>query len=120
VKHNGYRSKFEAKDAPRLLAAGARYEAVKLRYPAGERVYTPDWILPNGIVVEFKGRFVSRDRAKMLAVRAAHPDLDIRFVLMRPSEAINKGSMTTHGEWCDKHGFLWAQSIVPDEWLRSE
>jgi hypothetical protein len=29
-----------------------------------------------------------------------------------------KGSPTTYGMYCDKHGFQYAQKLIPDEWLK--
>lgn len=113
-----YRSKFEAKLAPAFLAAGARYEAIKLQYQL-DRTYTPDWVLFDGErVVEIKGYFPSEDRAKMRAVKAAHPDLDIRLVFLNANTKLSKKSKTTYGEWATKHGFTWAHKDVPASWLQ--
>ena len=43
------------------------------------RVYKPDFILNNGIIVEAKGWFKPTDRVKHLLVQEQYPDLDIRF-----------------------------------------
>ena len=47
------------------------YETQKLEYqvPARKAKYTPDFILPNGIYIESKGRFTVADRKKMLLVK---------------------------------------------------
>lgn len=84
------------------------------------RTYTPDFLLPNGIIIETKGRFLPEDRRKHLEVRKQHPELDIRFVFSRASAPINKGSKTTYAMWCEKHGFLWADKQIPDDWLYEE
>jgi hypothetical protein len=47
--------------------------------------YLPDFLLPNGIYLEVKGRFKLEDRKKHLFVREHHPDLDIRFVFDYPN-----------------------------------
>jgi hypothetical protein len=112
-----YRSKFEAKTAPPLEAAGATYEEVQLPYQLA-RVYTPDWELPNGILIEIKGYFPAPDRAKMRAVQAAHPWRDIRIVFQNAAVKLTKKSKTTYGEWATKHGFIWAQGAVPASWLQ--
>ena len=74
-------------------------------------------ILSNGIIVESKGRFVTADRKKHLLIKKQHPTLDIRFVFSNSKAKINKGSKTTYGDWCDKHGFLYADKLIPEEWL---
>lgn len=79
--------------------------------------YTPDFELPNGILVEAKGIFDSADRAKHLLIKAQHPDLEIRFVFSRSAARISKTSATTYGCWCKKHGYLYADKLVPPEWL---
>lgn len=58
------------------------------------------------------------DRQKMLWIKEQHPHLDIRFVFTRSASPIYKGSKTTYAAWCQKHGFLFADKVVPGEWLR--
>jgi len=29
-----------------------------------------------------------------------------------------KGSKNTYGDWCDKHGFLFADKVIPESWLK--
>ena len=81
------------------------------------RKYTPDFRLPNGIIVETKGRFISDDRKKHLLVQQQHPDLDIRFVFSNSKAKLNKGAKSTYADWCIKHGFLYADKTIPEEWL---
>ena len=119
---NGFRSGLEKRIADDLESRGIsfRYEKEKLAYtvPAREAKYTPDFILDNGIIIEAKGIFECADRAKHLLVREAHPQLDIRFVFQRASQPIRKGSPTTYAAWCDKHGFKFAEKLIPSEWAR--
>ena len=51
-----YRSRFEERLALALEQAKVNfsYETLRLPYTV-ERVYTPDFILPNGVIVEAKG-----------------------------------------------------------------
>lgn len=119
IKH-GYRSGLEVKVATQLKECGveAEYEKFKIRYRLEEdKTYTPDFKLPNGIIIETKGRFVASDRKKHLLVKKQHPDLDIRFVFTNSKSKINKGSKTTYADWCNQHGFLYADKEVPKEWL---
>tara|TARA_Y100000310_G_scaffold69195_1_gene64634 strand:+ start:402 stop:662 length:261 start_codon:yes stop_codon:yes gene_type:complete len=80
-------------------------------------VYTPDFTLPNGIHIEAKGLFDPADRRKAKAVRKQNPDLDIRFVFQRPKAKISKGSRTTYAKWCEQHGFMWADRMIPPAWI---
>jgi len=98
-----------------------RYEELKvewmdLRY----RTYTPDFVLDNGIIIETKGIFDNEDRRKHIAVREQHPELDIRFVFSNANAKLYKGSKTTYAMWCDKHGFMYSNRIIPQEWLAEE
>ena len=80
---NGYHSGLEDVIAKDLKERGVDfgYETVKIKWQLIEsKTYTPDFILPNGIIIESKGRFVPEDRKKHLKVREQNPDLDIRFV----------------------------------------
>ena len=90
---------------------------MKIKYDVSEtRTYTPDFILPNGIIVETKGRFVAADRKKHLLIQKQF-DYDIRFVFQNARAKLFKGAKSTYSQWCDKHGFLWAQGSIPEEWL---
>ena len=122
IKH-GYRSGLEEAIAKDLDEAGISYlyEDKKITYQANQvRTYTPDFILPNGIIIETKGRFVVDDRMKHLMIREQYPHLDLRFVFSNSRNKIRKGSKTTYGDWCTKHGFLYADKRIPDEWLEQQ
>lgn len=117
----GYRSGLEETISLQLtkLSVPVLYETEKVRYEVNElRTYTPDFLLPNGIIIESKGRFVAADRKKHLLIQKQHKDLDIRFVFSNSRAKITKGSKTTYGDWCDKHGFLYADKLIPEEWLK--
>lgn len=117
---NGYRSGLEDKISKQLQESGVsfEYETLKIRYEVNEtRRYTPDFVLPNGIIIETKGRFVAADRKKHLLVKQQHQELDIRFVFSNSRAKLSKGARSTYGEWCEKHGFLYADKQIPQEWL---
>lgn len=119
---NGYRSGLEETIAEQLKAHGIEgvFEALKIHYtpPLKVRTYTPDFPLPNGIVVESKGLFKTDDRTKHKNIKAEHPDLDIRFVFSNSRQKLSKGSPTTYGKWCETNGFLYADKVIPEEWLQ--
>jgi hypothetical protein len=118
---NKYRSKFEervGRDLDSRLISFT-YESMKIKFtqPAQERTYTPDMILPNGIVIELKGLFIAADRKKHLLVQEQHPEIDLRFVFQNPNTRLSKDSRTTYAMWCEKHGFKYAAKTIPDEWV---
>ena len=117
---NGYRSGLEDVISKDLKDRGVDfgYETVKINWKLVEnKTYTPDFILPNGIIIESKGRFVPDDRKKHLKVREQNPELDIRFVFSNSRNKIRKGSKTTYAMWCEKNNFLYADKRIPDEWI---
>lgn len=121
AKKYGFRSGLEERIAEQLDKAGIEYtyEKVKLHYikPASEHVYTPDFVLANGIIVETKGRFLLADRQKHILVKRHNPAIDIRFVFSNSKAKISKTSRTTYADWCRKNGFLFADKEIPQEWM---
>ena len=84
------------------------------------RTYTPDFVLPNGIIIESKGRFVASDRRKHIEIKKQHPKLDIRFVFYNSKNKISKGAKSTYQDWCNKNKFLYHDRLVPLEWLKEK
>lgn len=80
------------------------------------RVYLPDFRLPNGIIVECKGRLTAADRKKLKLVKEQHPDKDIRLVFMYDNK-LNPKSKTRYSAWAEKLGFPWALKAVPVQWI---
>lgn len=121
VKH-GFRSGLEENLNQSLSELGidGEYEKHKIKYikPATNHTYTPDFKLPNGIFIETKGRFVLADQKKHLLIRQQYPELDIRFIFQNSNNKLRKGSKTTYADWCRKHGFLFADKIIPQDWLK--
>ena len=118
---NGYRSGLEDDIAKDLKDRGVEFEYEKLKVQwqlLENKTYTPDSKLPNGIIIESKGRFVQADRKKHLIIQDQHPFLDIRFVFSNSRSKLYKGAKSTYGDWCNKHGFLYADKRIPDEWLK--
>jgi hypothetical protein len=117
----GVRSGLEADNCKHLEDKGVpyEYEKHKIKWEDHQwRNYTPDFVLDsNGIIVETKGRFVAADRRKHLKVKEQYPKLDIRFVFTNSKTKINKGSKTSYGDWCERHGFQYADKVIPDRWL---
>ena len=116
------------------------YEEFSLEYTVKHK-YTPDFVLPNGIIVEAKGcecyrviktlRGKKREfyigsldsdaRGKMLNIKRQYPELDIRFVF--PKDFKLKGTKTTPraSQWCKKHGFKYhIGNTIPESWFKEE
>ena len=120
IKH-GYRSGFEHRVSDQLTEAKIKYgyEDTVINYikPETKHTYTIDFTLPNGILVETKGSWVAEDRIKHLLIKKQHPELDIRIVFQSARTKIRKGSKTTYGMFCDKHGIIWAEKEIPKSWF---
>ena len=119
AKREHFRSGLEYRIAKHLDDQGYtyEYESFKIKYQKKVSQYLPDFRLHNGIIIEGKGRFVGSDRAKHLLIKEQHPELDIRFVFSNSNSKLYKGSNSTYGDWCTKHGFLYSDRLVPIEWL---
>ena len=124
LKKKTFRSGLEDTTALQITSNGAKllYETSKIKYtiPESDHVYTPDFILPNGIIVETKGRFMIEDRKKHLLIRAQHPEKDIRFVFTRSATKLYKGARTTYSDWCVKYNFKFADKKIPDSWFNEQ
>ena len=121
---NGYRSGFENKVASALSEQKVKfeYEVTQIEYvkPETHHKYTVDFTLPNGILIETKGRWTLEDRKKHLLIKQQHPELDIRFVFQNPNGKIRKGSKTTYVDYCEKHNILWSDKVIPTAWLKEK
>ena len=115
---------FEERVINKLEKAGVQfeYEPHNLPYTV-ERQYYPD-LLVGDIYIELKGFFRQDAQRKMKAVKAQHPDLDIRFLFQRASSPVHgakkrkDGSKMTCAEWADRYNFIWAEGEqVPEEWI---
>ena len=83
------------------------------------RTYTPDFFLPNDIIIEAKGKMGSPERKKLIAIKEEHPDMDLRMLFMRDNK-IHKNSLTRYSVWAEKNGFPWTVSevgVVPKNWI---
>ena len=116
----GYRSGLEEDTAAYLKKKKIKftYEKEKIKWvDLKVRTYTPDFVLGNGIIVETKGRFISVDRRKHKEIKKQFPELDIRFVFANSRAKLYKGAKSSYGDWCKKHGFKYADKVIPDKWL---
>lgn len=129
-----FRSQFEYSVAQQILNKGTTFEYETYEYQYWiktrgecaccgsrdiweEHWYNPDFLLPNGIWLEAKGKWTPKDREKHKAMQRDHPDVDVRFVFMRNNK-IHKNSNTRYSDYCDKHGMKWCVGSIPREWLQ--
>jgi len=136
VEHKGFtfRSKFEHRIAVDLETRGVNYDYEREEWEYFTKVrngvckdcngihvyqrrwYTPDFFLPNGIVIEAKGQFTASNRVTLKAIREVHDSVDLRLVFMA-NNRISKASGTTYVDWCEQFGFKYSIGRIPDEWL---
>lgn len=122
---DGYRSGLESQIARQIEAETGKpavYEKLRIPYtmPQTEHHYTPDFQLPNGIIVEGKGIFDAEDRKKHELLKAQHPSLDIRFIFSSSKKPINPKSPTSVGKWCTDRGYQYADKVIPTSWFKEK
>ena len=115
-----YRSRLEAKVARNLDEQKVRYcyEEGWLSYSLAKK-YKPDFLLPNGIYIEVKGWFKAEDQRKHRVLREQHPDMDLRFVFGNIHSKVQGGRFTCQ-EWCEKYSFLYANKLIPTNWIKEK
>lgn len=119
-----YRSGLERNVAAHLEGLGQEFEYEPFRIPYVQpltlRHYRPDFVLPNGIIVEAKGRWTTADRQKFIMVTSTYPELDLRFVFSNANARISKQSKTTYAQYCRSHGWQYATGLIPVDWIREK
>ena len=121
AKDNKYRSGSERRLAELMsnFKGTFKFEPYYITYCVNQtRKYLPDFVLPNGIILEVKGRFTAADRQKQLLVRKSNPFDDIRIVFDNPNNKLYKGAKSTYADWCRKHGIYFC-SAKDHEVIRS-
>lgn len=116
-----FKSGLERTVAANLSSRGIkwRYEDRELPYIL-EGVYHPDFSLPgHPFILEVKGYLDRESKRKMVAVKKAHPDIDIRFLFADANKRIT-GTRQTHGTWATKNGFKFCEREVPEAWLNEQ
>ena len=116
-----FRSGLEEKVASELTAQGVEFAYEPpgwVLYHKPTSKYKPDFVLPNGIIIETKGQFLSSDRTKHKLIAKQNPLLDIRFVFSNPNTKIGSKSRTTYAMWCNRFNFDYADKSVPVDWTR--
>lgn len=107
------RNKFEKRIAQQLEKAKARFKYESCRIPyviAGH--YIPDFIIDTRtgkLYIECKGYFRPEAKRKLLAVKRAHPEIDLRILFYASSKQNIK--------WAERNGFKYAFEKIPKEWL---
>jgi hypothetical protein len=120
-----YRSGLEERIAKQLedLKVKFNYETLTILYTKPEESgrYTPDFILPNGIIIEGKGQFVTSDRKKHKIIKNQFGNkYDIRFVFSNSKSKIGTKSKTTYADWCTRYGFKYADKEIPRSWINEK
>ena len=84
-RDDGFRSGLEAKIASELGEELVTFEyephSICFLRPSRNSKYTPDFLLPNGIYIEAKGRFITSDRQKHLLMKLNKNPSHLKFFL---------------------------------------
>jgi len=123
AKNKKYRSGSEEKLAKFMQANKLKfkYEPHTLEYslPPLIRTYLPDFQIGD-TYIEFKGRFLSPDRKKLLAVKYWHPAIDLRLVFQADQVYSSKTTKKKlrYSDWAKRHGFPYHIGIsLPEAWI---
>lgn len=130
-----YRSAFEERLAQQLEEAGVEFEYEKYTYtfdvPVGQRLvcdecggnsivrekrYTPDFFLPNGMVIEAKGKLLAEHRRVFEAFKLAFPEEDFRLIFMRDN-LLRKRGKHRYSDWARSAGIRYSIGRIDPEWL---
>lgn len=121
VKPIVFKSNWERKIATELEALNIplQYEVDVLEYtiPESNHKYKPDFKVGKDRYIEAKGIFDRKDREKILLIKERYPKIKIFLAFMNARQKIYKGSKTTYGDWCDKHGIEWSHGGVKKSWV---
>ena len=77
-KKHQYKSEAEYQASEQLhkFKIKFEYEPFKIEYEWREdKKYIPDFVLPNGVILEVKGKFMLEDRKKHLFIKKQHPNM---------------------------------------------
>jgi hypothetical protein len=121
------RSKLEIKIANTLNNFGELwgYEVTKIPYtiPESKHIYTVDFSLQNGILIEGKGYLSDHaERTKYVLLKQQNPSLDLRFIFDNPNKLCG-GTKMTHAKWAEKYGFLYCSVNDVDQinsWVKEQ
>ena len=99
------------------------YEKTKIKYvvPESNHVYTVDFTVGNGILLEGKGILADhKERTKYVLLKEQNPDLDLRFIFDDPQKKCG-GMKMTHAEWATKFNFKYCGKNDKEQilsWIR--
>lgn len=139
LKRKDFRSNFEFNIARVLATKGIKFEYESKSYEYTKKVYrpvclecgskkvvsthkyTPDFFLPNGIVIETKGKVTPSVRTNLLEIHEAMQEqgVDWRLVFMRDNWLTKKRTKRL-SEWAEDNGIKYFVGRIPDEWLKEK
>lgn len=124
IRVGDFKSKFEDRIARQLSRYGVKpeYETYRIPYviPTKTSMYSPDFLLPNGIFIEIKGLWTLKDRQKHLLIKSQYRTLDIRLVFSNSRKKISKCSLTSYADFCENNGIKFADKLIPKDWLKEK
>ena len=86
-----FRSGLEEKVADLLVELGVSYNYECVSYPYTiKHLYTPDFVLDNGVILEIKGYWDPPSRRKIRQVIKDNPKIDLRMVFQDPYKRIQE------------------------------
>lgn len=120
-KKKGFKSKLEKDFAGLMFCSGLAFSYEPDRFAfVTQTHYTPDFKIKKNVYIETKGYFSPSNRSRLLSFREQFPQIQIYLMFQRADNYLDKKSKTTYAQWCDQHGFKWAdiRKGIPKHWWK--
>lgn len=107
------RNKFEIEVEGSLKRAKVKFQYETEKFPyVLSRHYIPDFVISTRtgkVYLECKGYLRPEHKAKMVAVKKQHPEIDLRILFYAYKKE--------YVRWAEKNGIKYAIKTIPTEWL---
>ena len=84
--------------------------------------HVPDFLLPNGLLIETKGVMDVTYPQKVELLAVCHPSVMKRYrVCFGNADLITpKRGTLTYAQWAHKQGITWCEGDIPESWFMEE
>ena len=94
------------------------YEAEKLKYQHKVQSYTPDFLLIDGTLIEYKGKMTDETRKKLLSIKRCNPKRRLCIVFEKPNNKISsRPNSQRYWQWAESNGFEWSNQVIDKRWV---
>jgi predicted nuclease of restriction endonuclease-like RecB superfamily len=95
-----------------------KYEIEKLRYQHKVQTYTPDFLLADGTLIEYKGKMTNETRKKLLSIKRCNPKRRLCIVFEKPDNKLSsRPNSQRYWQWAEANQFEWSDQVVDPRWV---